>query len=86
MFFAAALRFGFASHDVQEVTRRNNPGVAPSRRKVFEIAGHQVGRPGSLSTLQEDVVIRIGTHPDGFRRSDPEALFTNDVKGRGDYI
>jgi len=67
-------RVVFASHDIQKVTRRNIRVSSQRRRKVFEITGYQILRPGSMSTLEEDVVIRIGTHADGFRGPDPKAL------------
>ena len=86
MVITVALLVGFAGHDFQKAPHRNNPGVEPGSRKVFEITGHQPSGPGSLSTLKEDVVIRIGTCPDGFRRLDPKAFLTNDVECGVDYI
>ena len=53
---------------------------------MLEIAGHQISRAGSLSTFKEDVVVRIGTCPDGLRGLDPKALLANGVECGGDYI
>ena len=58
---SAARLFAFVGDDFQKGSRRHNPGVEPGGGKVFEIAGHQIGRPGSLSARKEDVVVRIVT-------------------------
>ncbi len=58
-----AVLLGFSSHGIEELARRDNPGIEPGSRKVLEISGYQMGRAGSLSTLEEDVVIRIGARP-----------------------
>jgi hypothetical protein len=39
-----------------------------------------------LSALKKDVVIRIGTCLDNFRRLDPEALLTNGAERGVDYV
>jgi hypothetical protein len=67
------------------VSGRDNSGLAPGGGEVFSIAGHQIGRSGSLRTLQEDVVIGIGTSPDGFRRPDPKTLLTNGIECGDDH-
>jgi len=38
-----------------------------------------------LRTLQEDVVIGIGTSPHGFRRPDPKTLLTNGIECGDDH-
>jgi hypothetical protein len=38
------------------------------------MACYPMGRAGSLSTLEEDVVIRIGARPNGLGGLEPEAL------------
>jgi hypothetical protein len=53
---------------------------------VLEISSYQVGCPGGLRTLKENIVVRFGTRPDGFRGPDPKALLANGVKRGGDYV
>jgi len=50
---------------------------------VLEISGHQIVCLGGVGTFQENIVVRVGTSPYGFRRPNPKAFLANGVKHGG---
>jgi hypothetical protein len=67
-------------HGVEKLTGRYDLGVGPFRRKILQVAGHDVVGARGLGALQKNIIIGVGTGMYLLGRLDPKPILPNSAE------